>query len=132
MIELGILLGAYKASCTVTYTSVHWIMKTVGFQVVLPLIIIASATLIIYSRSSYIDGSNLGPGQSSIITEEAIMTLSPGGIEGSSNIAPEPSRDAGNPRPDEGNGQPETAPIPEDNKIRERLHRGQTIRVAHS
>jgi hypothetical protein len=119
MIQLGIVLGAYKAGGAVTYVFVYWIMTAVGFQLILPLIIVASTFLLIYARSSYIDCYNPRDGQ---ITLGAVTTSLQDRIEEVDNLVSGSSRDAANTRQNGENEESRETQTPINSKIREEIH----------
>jgi hypothetical protein len=119
MIQLGIVLGAYKAGGAVTYVFVYWIMTAVGFQLMLPLIIVASTFLLIYARSSYIDCYNPRDGQ---ITLGAVTISPQDSVEVIDNLVSRSSRDAANTRQNGENEESRETQITMNSKIRKEIH----------
>jgi hypothetical protein len=123
MIQLGVVLGAYKASSAVTYVFVRWIMRSIGFQLMLPIIMIASALLAVYAWSPYIDRYKSEVGQGS--TDEVATSPTRNRTEVSGDVAPEPSSSATNTRQNDGNQQPESTETQDNGNIRQEIHQSQ-------
>ncbi|PVF95340.1 hypothetical protein CPB86DRAFT_788082 [Serendipita vermifera] len=95
MIQLGIVLGAYKASSAVSYVVVRWIMKVVGFQVLLPILVIASGSLGFYTWSPYIVRYPVEDVRGAVVTGHAVSSTHPDRTEGAGDImSAEPSNAA--------------------------------------
>jgi hypothetical protein len=54
MIELGIVLAAYKASFAVTHLFVNWTIDKIGFWLLVPIVFAICVFVVFYAREGYV------------------------------------------------------------------------------
>ncbi|CAG8627162.1 170_t:CDS:2, partial [Acaulospora colombiana] len=86
MAQLAIVLGAYKASSAVSYVFVRWIMKNVGFQALLPILVVCSGALGFYTWSPYIAYYPSEDNQGRIVAQHAVSSPPLDRTEGARDI----------------------------------------------